>query len=68
MNNTTLSPTVASPALPEALLRLPLNRQTEAPVSNAALTDETLLQLGEQLEPIISALIARKAKQRRYTP
>lgn len=53
--------------LPEASLRLPL-RSSAAPADPRTPEDVSPDTLASLLEPIISAAIARKARQRRYTP
>lgn len=61
-------PVVAAIPLPDTVLRAPLRRQqaAEPPSPDAAAADPAALC--EVLEPLISAAIARKARQRRYTP
>lgn len=61
-------PVVAAIPLPDTVLRAPLRRRqaTEPPSPDAAAADPAALC--EVLEPLISAAIARKARQRRYTP
>ena len=65
MNDTHL-PTAAVYPLPPALQRLPEDHTASAETSNSYSHD--LNALCEALEPLISAAIARKARQRRYTP
>ena len=57
-------PQVARIELPAQALRLPLTDEA-AP---AASSDAALAALQEQLVPLISTAIARKARQRRYAP
>lgn len=61
-------PLVTEIPLPDTVLRAPLRRQqaAEPPLPDAPAADPAALC--EVLEPLISAAIARKARQRRYTP
>ena len=60
-------PQVPSVTLPTAELRAPLPAREDRPDA-ATHTDADAIALAELLEPGISAIIARKARQRRYTP
>ena len=61
-------PLVTEIPLPDTVLRAPLRRRqaAEPPSPDAPAADPAALC--EVLEPLISASIARKARQRRYTP
>lgn len=58
-------PTPESYPLPTAALRAPL-RPTQSQQTNQTFPDPN--DLCEALTPLISAAIARQARQRRYTP
>lgn len=68
MNDPSVFPAVDAASLPETLLRLPVHSPADASGAGPIIPDAALQQLGERLEPVISALIARKTRQRRYTP
>lgn len=59
-----LFPQVAQIDLPAQALRLPLADDDTPDASS----DASLTALQEQLVPLISTAIARKARQRRYAP
>ena len=68
MNDTILHlPHVPEAPLPEAQLTAPLPRPRDPTTADEA-TFPAPHDLSEALEPLISAAIARKARQRRYTP
>lgn len=61
-----IPPTIPVFDLPESELRAPLRHPVQEASAPAAPID--LNELCEQLTPLISAAIARAARQRRYTP
>lgn len=68
MNDSILHlPRVPKAPLPEAQLAAPLARSRVPSAADEA-TFPDPRDLSEALEPLISAAIARKARQRRYTP
>lgn len=62
-----LLPHVPDTPLPVTQLSAPLPPRND-PSSSAASMPADPHDLSESLEPLISAIIARKARQRRYTP
>ncbi len=62
-------PIIPSARLPVAELRAPMSpREQRTPDEPAQPSQADIHRLCELLEPAISAAIARKARQRRYTP